>query len=132
MVSKLQSNVERDLKDAESRSTIVANSAEGKRLATAAQLVERHRLDLEESKSRHAVELAKKQHEIDHFKREVTRLRTDRDNLRVENQRLRGERNQYLSRVLADQAAKVRQAVLASTAPSYKRTRSPSVGPGQQ
>jgi hypothetical protein len=94
-------------------------------------LGERHRLDLEASKSRHAVELAKKQHETDHFKREAIRLRTDRDNLRVENQRLRGERNQYLNQVLVDQAAKVRQAVLASTAPSFKRTRSPSVGPGQ-
>jgi hypothetical protein len=132
VVKKLQGNVERDLKDAESRSTIVANTAEGDRLATAAQLGERHRLDLKASKSRHALELAKKQHETDHFQREATRLRDDRDKLRVENQRLRGERNQYLRQTLADQAERVRQVVLASTAPSYARNRSPSVVSGSE
>ena len=128
VVAKLQGNVERELQDAETRGTIVSNTAEADRLAIAAQLGERHRLDLEASKSRHALELAKKQLETDHFKRESTRLRDERDKLRVENQRLRRERNQYLNQTLADQAERVRQVVLASQAPSYARRRSPSVG----
>jgi hypothetical protein len=132
VVRKLQCNVELDLKNAESRSTIAVSTAEGERLATAAQLGERHRLDLEACKARHVAELGRKQLETDHFQREAKRLREDRDKLRVENQRLRGERDQYLRQTLADQAERVRQAVLASTAPSYRRTRSPSVVSGSE